>query len=50
MHRALTAQVSKAPALLAIASAIVYFTCSAGIRNHLHALVQAAHAVLEHAR
>jgi hypothetical protein len=50
MNGALTALVSKAPALLAAASAIAYFACSAGIRNHLLALLQAAHAVLEHVR
>lgn len=50
MNRALTALVAKAPALLAGASAIVYFACSAGIRNHLLALWQAARAVLEHVR
>ncbi|WP_338769575.1 hypothetical protein [Massilia sp. METH4] len=50
MSRLSLALVSKVPAGLSACSAIVYFACSEGIRNHLLMLWQAAHAVAEHLR
>jgi hypothetical protein len=50
MSRAQAALVGKVPAAVSACSAIVYFACSEGIRNHLRMLWQALHAIAEHLR
>ena len=44
------ALVSKVPAGVSACSAIAYFACSEGIRNHLAMLWQAVHTIAEHLR
>ncbi|WP_165390803.1 hypothetical protein [Pseudoduganella lutea] len=48
MRRLPAALVSKVPAGVSACSAMVYFACSEGIRNHLAMLWQALHAIVEH--
>jgi hypothetical protein len=50
MSRVAAALVSKVPAGVSACSAIVYFACSEGVRNHLAMLWRAMYAVAEHLR
>lgn len=48
MKRLPAALVSKVPAGVSACSAMVYFTCSEGIRNHLAMLWRAMQTIAEH--
>jgi hypothetical protein len=48
MKRALSLLVTRAPACLAVASAVVYFAASEGIRAHVLLLWRAMHLIAGH--
>ncbi|MBB3223750.1 hypothetical protein FHS02_004603 [Massilia umbonata] len=50
MRRLSTTLVAKAPAAVSACSAVVYFACSEGIRDHMTMLWNAVHAIMEHLR